>query len=115
MLLSGGAAPYKPLPEEKPTNVQTKTIDVYDLFTYNHQVSLSIKAIKVNKTEVLFIGKPIYLALIEKYLHFKGVKVNDNDTKAFFRFTLCLTVGNTQELKQKRNRELDKKMTRSLN
>ena len=56
---------------------------VYDLFTYNHQVSLSIKATKVSKTEVLFIDRPIYLALIEKYLLFKGVKVNDNDTKAF--------------------------------
>lgn len=32
---------------------------------------------------MLFIDRPIYLALIEKYSHFKGVKVNDNDTKAF--------------------------------
>lgn len=72
---------------------------VYDLFTYNHQVSLSIKATKVSKTEVLFIDKPIDLALIEKYLHFKGVKVNDNDTKAFLPVHLVLDSGEYARIK----------------
>jgi len=74
-------------------------LPVYDLFTYNHQVSLSIKATKVSKTEVLFIDKPIYLALIEKYLHFKGVKANDNDTKAFLPVHLVLDSGKYARIK----------------
>ena len=78
----------------KPTEVQTKTIDmlmtsnvarleVYDLQlqAFNHQFSLSVKATKVVKTELLSISNPNYRALIDKYLHLKGVNVHDDDKK----------------------------------
>ena len=47
---------------------------------YNYQFSLSVKATKVNKTELLSIDNPNYRALIAKYSHFNDVHVND-DTK----------------------------------
>ena len=63
----------------KPTDVQTKTIDmlmsskiakleVYDLElrSVNHQFSLAVKASKVNKRELLSIKNPNYRTLIEK-------------------------------------------------
>ena len=79
----------------KPTEVQTKTIDmlmtskvarleVYDLElqAVNHQFSLSVKATKVDKTELLYIDNPNYRALTDKYPHLRGVNVHDDDTKA---------------------------------
>ena len=79
----------------KPAEIQTKTIDmllsskqarleVYDLEmkSVDHQFSLSVKATKVNKTELLSIENPYYHALIERLAHLNGVKVHDDDTKA---------------------------------
>ena len=73
----------------------TKTIDmlmtskvarlkVYNrqLQAVNHQPSLSVKATKVDKAELLSIGNSNYRALIDKYSHLKGVNVHDDDTKA---------------------------------
>ena len=112
----------------KPTEVQTKTInmlitskvarlEVYNLQlqAVNHQFSLSVKATKVDKTELLSIGNPNYRALIDKYSHLKGVNVHDDDTKASLPVTWCLAVGSTLELKLKQSRESGKKMTQSRN
>lgn len=59
-------------------------LEVYDLElrSVNHQFSLSVKATKVNKTELLSIENPNYRTLIEKHPHLKGVNVYDDDTKA---------------------------------
>ena len=96
----------------KPAEVQTKTIDmlmsskvarleVYDLElqSVNHQFSLSVKATKVNKTELLSIDNPNYRALIEKYSHLKGVHVNDDDTKAFLPVHVVLGSGEYARIK----------------
>ena len=79
----------------KPAEMQTKRIDmllssrqarleVYDLElkSVDHQFSLSVKATKVNKTELLSIENPNYHVLIERYAHLNGVKVHNYDTKA---------------------------------
>ena len=96
----------------KPTDVQTKTIDmlmsskiakleVYDLQlqSVNHQFSLSIKATKVNKTELLFIDNPNYLELIDKYPHLRGINVNDKDKKASLPVHLVLGSGEYARIK----------------
>jgi len=96
----------------KPADVQTKTIDmlmsskvarleVYDLElqSVNHQFSLSVKATKVNKTELLSIDNPNYRALIEKYSHLKGVHVNDDDTKASLPVHVVLGSGEYARIK----------------
>lgn len=96
----------------KPTDVQTKTIDMlmsskaarletYDLElqSVDHQFSLSVKATKVNKTELLSIDNPNYRALIEKYSHLKGVNVNDNDTKASLPVHVILGSGEYARIK----------------
>lgn len=59
-------------------------LKIYDLQlqAVNHQFSLSVKATKVDKTELLSIGNHNYCALIDKYSHLKGVSVHDDDTKA---------------------------------
>ena len=49
--------------------------------------------------ELLFIDKPNYLALIKKYLHLKGVNVNDNDTKASLPVHLVLDSGEYARIK----------------
>ena len=53
----------------------------------------------MNNTELLFIDKPNYLALIKKYLHLKGVNVNDNDTKASLPVHLVLDSGEYARIK----------------
>ena len=96
----------------KPTEVQTKTIDmlmtskvakleVYDLQlqAVNYQFSLSVKATKVDKTELLSIGNPNYRALIAKYSHLKGVNVNDDDTKASLPLHVVLGSGEYARIK----------------
>ena len=96
----------------KPADVQTKTIDtlmsskvarleVYDLElqSVNHQFSLSVKAAKVNKTELLSIDNPNYRALIEKYSHLNGVHVNDDDTKASLPVHVVLGSGEYARIK----------------
>jgi len=96
----------------KPADVQTKTIDtlmsskvarleVYDLELQsdNHQYSLSVKAAKVNKTELLSIDNSNYRALIEKYSHLKGVHVNDDDTKASLPVHVVLGSGEYARIK----------------
>ena len=96
----------------KPAEVQTKTIDmlmsskvarldVYDLElqSVNHQFSLSVKATKVNKTELLSIDNPNYRALIEKYSHLKGVHVNDDDMKASLPVHVVLGSGEYARIK----------------
>ena len=96
----------------KPAEIQTKAIDmlmcskvarleVYDLEvqTVNHQFSLSVKATKVNKTELLSIDEPNYRALIEKYSHLKGVHVNDDDTKASLPVHVVLGSGEYARIK----------------
>lgn len=96
----------------KPTDDQTKTIDmlmssklarleVYDLQlkSVNHQFSLTVKAAKVNKTELLSIDNPNYGALIEKCLHLKGVNVNGNDTKMSLPVHVVLGSGEYARIK----------------
>ena len=96
----------------KPTDVQTKTIDmlmsskiarleVYDLElrSVNHQFSLSVKATKVNKTELLSIENPNYRTLIEKHPHLKGVNVYDDDTKASLPVHVVLGSGEYARIK----------------
>lgn len=76
-------------------------LEVYDLEvqSVNHQFSLSVKATKVNKTELLSIDNPNYRALIEKYSHLKGVHVNDDDTKASLPVHVVLGSGEYARIK----------------
>jgi len=114
---SGARSSYVPaklieLLRLQPADVQTKTIDtlmsskgtrleVYDLElqSVNHQYSLSVKAAKVNKTELLSIDYSNYRALIEKYSHLKGVHVNDDYTKASFPVHVVLGSGEYARIK----------------
>ncbi|XP_067039928.1 uncharacterized protein [Acropora muricata] len=96
----------------KPAEIQTKRIDmllsskqarleVYDLElkSVDHQFSLSVKATKVNKTELLSIENHDYHVLIEKYAHFNGVKVHDYDTKASLPVRFVLGSGEYARIK----------------
>lgn len=58
-------------------------LEVYDLElkSVDYQFSLSVKATKVNKTELLSIENPYYHVLIEEYAHLNGVKVKDRKGK----------------------------------
>ena len=79
----------------KPIATQTRSIDMlmstkvatleeYDLSfqSVNHQFTLSVKATKVNKSELLSIDNPNYRELINKNPHLRGVYVHDEDKKA---------------------------------
>ena len=79
----------------KPIASQTRSIDMlmstkvttleeYDLSfqSVNHQFTLSVKATKVNKSELLSIDNPNYRELINKNRHLRGVYVHDEDKKA---------------------------------
>ena len=76
-------------------------LEVYDLELQfvDHQYSLSVKATKVNKTELLSIDNPNYRTLIEKYSHLKGVHVNDDDTKASLPVHVVLGSGEYARIK----------------
>ena len=88
--------------------MQTKTIDMLmsskiaslrSSITICQPSIFAVKATKVNDTEPLFVDKPNYLALIERYLHLKGVTVNDHDTKASLPVHLVLNSGEYARIK----------------
>ena len=96
----------------KPTAVQTKSIDmlmstkvatfeVYDLRfqSVKHQFTLAVKATKIKKSELLSIDNPNYRELPDKYLHLRGVYVNDNDTKARLPVHVVLESGEYARIK----------------
>ena len=96
----------------KPTEIQTKTIEmlmssknakleVYDLKiqSVDKQLSMQIKATKVNKTELLTVDNPKYKVLIENNPHLKGVSIHDDDTKLSLPIHMVLGSGEYVRIK----------------
>ena len=98
----------------KPTKIETKNIDmlmmskigklgVYDLEfrSIDHQFTLHMQVMKVNKMELLSIDNPNYDVLIKRYLHLKGVTVNNDETKALLPIHAVFGSGEYVKIKTK--------------
>lgn len=74
---------------------------VYDLQfqSVNHQFSLSVRATRANKTELLSIDNLNYHVLVGEYLHLKGVNVNDDDMEASLPIHVVLGSGEYARIK----------------
>ena len=96
----------------KPIATQTRSIDMlmstkvatleeYDLSfqSVNHQFTLSVKATKVIKSELLSIDNPNYRELINKNPHLRGVYVHDEDKKARLPVHVVLGSGEYARIK----------------
>ena len=96
----------------KPIATQTRSIDMlmstkvatleeYDLSfqSVNHQFTLSVKATKVNKSELLSIDNPNYRELINKNPHLRGVYIHDEDKKARLPVHVVLGSGEYARIK----------------
>ena len=69
------------------------------LQSVNHQFTLLVKATKINRSELLSIDNPNYRELPDKYPHWRGVYVNDNDMKARLPVHIILGSGEYARIK----------------
>ncbi len=80
---------------------KTSRLDIYDMKidSLDGSFSLSVRAAKVNKSELLLIDNPKYPELINKHPHLKGVTMNDDDVKDTLPVHVILGSGEYAKIK----------------
>ncbi len=80
---------------------KTSRLDIYDMKidSLDGSFSLSVRATKVNKSELLSIDNPKYPELINKHPHLKGVTMNDDDVKDTLPVHVILGSGEYAKIK----------------